>query len=323
MEIDYLKLAIDEAWKYQFLTYPNPAVGSTLIINNHIFVNAHKKAGNPHAEVEVLWEAFSAFHATPNLKTSQEIHEYLIQNHNNFFNNSIMYVTLEPCSHVGKTPSCANLLTILKPKKVVIGWLDPISEHSGGVEMLKKTGIEVEIVNDKRCYDLIEPFIKWQKDKFIFFKFAFSLNGVYTGGYITKKSSLEWVHKVRDKLDLIVIGGETIRTDRPTLDSRLINGKAPDILIYSRDKDFDTNIPLFNVENRKVYISDNLDIINKYNFIMIEGGENLYKHLNNKIDWKVFMVNPNKFINRDNFKIDEEFEIIYIKQDKDITIFGR
>jgi diaminohydroxyphosphoribosylaminopyrimidine deaminase/5-amino-6-(5-phosphoribosylamino)uracil reductase len=322
MEIDYLKLALDKAWEYQFLTYPNPAVGATLIINNQIFVNAHKKAGNPHAEVEVLWEAFSAFHSTPELQTSQEIHEYLIQNHNNFFNNSIMYVTLEPCSHIGKTPSCANLLSIIKPKKVVIGWLDPISTHSGGVEMLKNTGIEVEVVNDKRCYDLIEPFVKWQ-NKFIFFKFAFSLNGVYTGGYITKKETLKWVHQVRDKLDLIVIGGETVRVDRPTLDARLINGKAPDILIYSKDKNFDKTIPLFNVKNRKVYISDSLDIMDKYKFIMIEGGENLYKHLKDKIDWKVFMVNPNKFINRDNFKIDEEFDTIYIKQDEDITIFGR
>jgi len=322
MEIDYFKLALDKAWEYQFLTYPNPAVGATLIINNHIFVNAHKKAGNPHAEVEVLWEAFRAFHTTPDLQTSQEIHEYLIQNHNNFFNNSIMYVTLEPCSHIGKTPSCANLLTILKPNKVVIGWLDPISTHSGGVEMLKSAGIEVEVANDKRCYDLIEPFIKWQK-RFIFFKFAFSLNGVYTGGYITKKLSLKWVHKVRDKLDLIVIGGETIRTDRPTLDSRLINGKAPDILIYSKNKNFDKTIPLFNVKNRQVYIGDNLDVLDKYKFIMIEGGENLYKHLKDKIDWKIFMLNPNKFINRENFKLDEEFDTIYTKIDEDITIFAK
>ena len=323
MEIDYLKLAIDEAWKYQFLTYPNPAVGATIIINNHIFVNAHKKAGNPHAEIEVLWEAFKTFHKTPNLTTSQEIHEYLLKNHNNFFNNSQMYVTLEPCSHIGKTPSCANLLSILKPKKVIIGWFDPIATHSGGVDMLKKAKIEVEVLNDKRCYDLIEPFLKWQK-RFIFFKFAFSLNGVYEGGYITKKETLKWVHKVRDKLDLIVIGGETVRTDRPTLDTRFIkNGKNPDILIYSKNKNFDKTIPLFNIPNRKVYISDNLDILNKYKFIMIEGGENLYKHLKNKIDWKVFMCNPNKFINKDNFKIEEEFETIYTKIDEDITIFGR
>jgi len=323
MQIDYLKLAINKAWEYQFLTYPNPAVGATLLINNKVFVNAHKKAGEPHAEVNVLWEAFKYFHNTPNLTTSSEIHEYLYNNHNNFFNNSIMYVTLEPCNHYGKTPACADLISIIKPKKVIIGWKDPISNHSGGIEKLQKNGIEVKVLNDKRCFDLIEPFIKWQK-RFIFFKFAFSLNGVYTGGYITKKSSLKWVHKVRDKIDLIVIGGETIREDKPTLDTRFIqNGKNPDILIYSKNKNFDKNIPLFQVPNRKVFISDNLDIINDYKFIMIEGGENLYKHLKDKIDWKVFIVNKNKFINRDNFKIDEELEILYNNSGNDLILFGR
>jgi len=321
MEIDYLELAINEAWQYQFLTYPNPAVGATVLVNNKIFVNAHKKAGNPHAEVEVLWEAYKSFHNTPDLTSSHEIHDYLIKNHNNFFNDAIMYVTLEPCSHIGKTPSCANLLRILKPKKVVIGWLDPISEHSGGVNMLKSTGIEVEVVNDKRCFDLIEPFIKWQK-RFIFFKFAFSLNGVYTGGYITTKESLKWVHNVRDKLDLIVIGGETIRIDRPTLDSRFVNGKAPDILIYSKREDFDKNIPLFSVPNRKVYISDKLDILNNYKFIMIEGGENLYKKLKNIVDWKVFMINPS-FKDNINFRLDDKLEVLYTKFNQDFTIFTK
>jgi diaminohydroxyphosphoribosylaminopyrimidine deaminase/5-amino-6-(5-phosphoribosylamino)uracil reductase len=246
-----LELAVDEAWKYQLLTYPNPAVGCVVIVKNRVFVEAHKKAGEPHAEVNALWSAYKAFFSAPNLTSSQEIHEYLIQNHNNFFSEAEIFVTLEPCSHIGKTPACANLLSILKPKKVIIGWLDPISSHSGGVEKLKNSGIKVKILNDKRCFNLIEPFIKWMNDKFIFFKFATSLNGAYTGGYNTKKESLKWVHKVRNKLDLIVIGGETVRKDRPTLDARLINGKAPDILIYSKQKEFDKNIPIFNVKNIK------------------------------------------------------------------------
>jgi len=130
-----------------------------------------------------LWEAFRAFHNTPSLKTSSEIHEYLIKHHNGFFNEANIYVTLEPCSHIGKTPSCANLLSILKPKSVTIGWLDPIAEHSGGVEMLKNAGIDVKVLNDKRCFDLIEPFVKWQ-ERFIFFKLAQSFNGAITGGDI-------------------------------------------------------------------------------------------------------------------------------------------
>ena len=318
-----LDLAINEAWKYQFLTYPNPAVGASLIVNNKLFVSAHNKAGEAHAEVNVLWEAFRAFHKTPNLKTSSEIHEYLIKNHNNFFNDALMAVTLEPCSHIGKTPSCANLLSIIKPKKVSIGWLDPISSHSGGVEILKNAGIDVEVLNDKRCFDLIEPFIKWNKDRFIFFKLASSLNGVYTGGYITKESSLKWVHKVRNNLDLIVIGGNTVRIDRPTLDARKVNGKAPNILIYSKNKDFDKTIPLFNVENRKVMISDNLDIIKNYNFIMIEGGENLYNELKEVVDWKLFMINISKMINKNNFKSDDNIEILHIEKRDDLVIWGK
>ena len=317
-----LSLAINEAWKYQFLTYPNPAVGAVVVVKNKVFVDAHKKAGEPHAEVNALFKAFSFFHKTPKLKTSQEIHEFLIKNHNNFFNEAEIFVTLEPCSHIGKTPSCANLLAILKPKKVTIGWLDPIAEHSGGVEILKNAKIEVEVVNDKRCFDLIEPFIKWSKERFVFFKLAQSLNGVIKGGYISSESSLEWVHKIRDKIDLFVIGGNTVRIDRPTLDSRRIRGKAPDILIYSKNRNFDKTIPLFNVKNRKVFIEDNLERIKNYNFIMVEGGENLYNELKNFVDWKVFVVSP-KIIMLENFKVDDKIEILHVEKRDDLIIWGR
>jgi len=322
MEIDYLKLAIDEAWKYQLLTYPNPAVGAVVIVNNKVFVNAHKKAGEPHAEVNVLWDAFRYFHSTPNLTTSKEIHEYLYQNHNNFFKDAILFVTLEPCNHYGKTPACASLIEIINPKKIVIGYKDPIKEHSGGIERLRNK-MEVVVLNDKRCYNLIEPFIKWTNERFIFFKLASSLNGVYTGGYITKESSLKWVHQVRNNLDLIVIGGNTVRIDRPTLDARKVNGKAPDVLIYSKNKNFDKTIPLFNIKNRKVIISDNLEIIKDYNFIMIEGGENLYNELKEFVDWKVFMINISKMIDENNFKSDDKIDILHIEKRDDLVVWGK
>ncbi len=316
-----LKAALDEAWKYQFLTYPNPAVGAAVIVKNHLFVSAHKQAGGPHAEVNVLWESYKAFYKTPDLKTSHEIHEYLIKNHNGFFNEANVFVTLEPCSHIGKTPSCANLLSILKPKRVIIGWPDPIAEHSGGVEILKNAGIEVNVLNDKRCYDLIEPFIKWQK-KFVFFKLAQSFNGVITGGYISSESSLNWVHQVRNKIDLLVIGGNSVRTDRPTLDARRIKGNAPDVLIYSKQKEFDKTIPLFNVLNRKVFIEDSLDKLENYKFIMIEGGERLYNELKEFVDWKVFIVTP-KLFDRINYKSEDSFEILHTLRNDDLIVFGR
>jgi len=317
-----LETALNEAWKYQFLTYPNPAVGASLIVKNKLFVSAHKKAGMPHAEVNVLWEAFRAFHNTPDLQISKEIHEYLIQNHNNFFNESEMAVTLEPCSHIGKTPSCANLLSILKPKKITIGWLDPIKEHSGGVEILKNVGIEVVVLNDKRCFDLIEPFVKWTKERFIFFKLAQTLNGVIKGGYISSESSLNWVHQIRDKADLLLIGGNTVRIDRPTLDSRRVKGKNPDILIYSKRKKFDKTISLFSVKERKVFIEDNLDRIKDYKFIMVEGGENLYNELKDLVDWKIFIVSP-KMNNLENFKVIDNIEVLHIEKRDDLIVWGR
>ena len=297
-------------------------MGALVVVKNRVFVDAHKRAGEPHAEVNALWKAFSHFHKTPLLESSHDIHNYLIKHHNNFFAEAEMFVTLEPCSHIGKTPSCANLLSILKPKKVTIGWLDPISEHSGGVEILRKAGIEVEILNDKRCFDLIEPFIKWTKERFIFFKLAQTLNGAVTGGYISSESSLNWVHQIRDKIDLLVIGGNTVRIDRPTLDSRRVKGKNPDVLIYSKSKNFDKAIPLFNVKNRKVFIEDSLEKLKEYNFIMVEGGENLYKELKDFVNWKIFIVSP-KINMLENFKADDNLELLHIEKRDDLILWGR
>ncbi|ACM93308.1 riboflavin biosynthesis protein RibD [Nautilia profundicola AmH] len=314
-------LIINEAWKYQFLTYPNPAVGAAVIVKNQIFTGVHKKAGEPHAEVHALWEAYRAFHDAPELYTSKEIHEYLKKHHNGFFNDANVYVTLEPCAHEGKTPSCAYLLKELKPKSVSIGWPDPIKGHGGGVEILKNSGIDVKILNDKRCFHLIEPFIKWQ-NRFVFYKLALTMNGAITGGYISSDESLDWVHNIRDKIDLLVIGGNTVRIDRPTLDARRVNGKAPDVLIYSKNDGIERDIPLFNVKNRKVFIEDSLEKLEDYKFIMIEGGERLYNEIKHMVDWKVFIVSP-KFANRFNFRSEDEFEILHTNQSSDLIVFGR
>ena len=127
MEIDdrfYMKLALDEAWKYQLLTYPNPAVGCVLVKNNEILsIEAHKKAGDSHAELNALKEAYLKKYPNSVLKILDdpfEINAYLISNHNDFFVDCTVYVTLEPCSHIGKTPSCANLLVKLNVKLIVL-----------------------------------------------------------------------------------------------------------------------------------------------------------------------------------------------------------
>ena len=131
MKIDdnfYMQLALNEAWKYQFLTYPNPAVGCVVVKNGELLaIEAHKQAGHAHAEVNALKAAFLKKHPNDVLKvksSSDDIHEYLKSNHRGFFQDCDIYVTLEPCNHVGKTPACAELLSILQPKRVIIAQED-------------------------------------------------------------------------------------------------------------------------------------------------------------------------------------------------------
>ncbi|MFX4242886.1 bifunctional diaminohydroxyphosphoribosylaminopyrimidine deaminase/5-amino-6-(5-phosphoribosylamino)uracil reductase RibD [Aliarcobacter butzleri] len=327
MKIDdnfYMRLAIDEAWKHQLLTYPNPAVGCVIVKNQRLLaVEAHKEAGMPHAEVNALKTAYLKDNPNSILKTknsSFDIHQFLLQNHNGFFNDCEIYVTLEPCNHIGKTPSCANLLKELKPKRIIISVKDPNKQATGGLETLKNENIDVTIgILEKDGLNLILPFISWQNKSCIFFKMAQTLNGSIDGK-ISSNRALAYVHTLRDKIDLLVIGGNSVRIDKPTLDTRYIQGKNPDIFIYSKNKVFDNNIPLFKIPHRKVLISDDLYKLLDYKFIMIEGVYNLLDKLKERIDFFILIISPKirKGQNALN-EIDLDFEIIhenFIGEDK-------
>ncbi|MCG3653914.1 bifunctional diaminohydroxyphosphoribosylaminopyrimidine deaminase/5-amino-6-(5-phosphoribosylamino)uracil reductase RibD [Aliarcobacter butzleri] len=327
MKIDdnfYMRLAIDEAWKHQLLTYPNPAVGCVIVKNQRLLaVEAHKEAGMPHAEVNALKTAYLKDNPNSILKTknsSFDIHQFLLQNHNGFFNDCEIYVTLEPCNHIGKTPSCANLLKELKPKRVIISVKDPNKQATGGLETLKNENIDVTLgILEKDGLNLILPFISWQNKSCIFFKMAQTLNGSIDGK-ISSNRALAYVHTLRDKIDLLVIGGNSVRIDKPTLDTRYIQGKNPDIFIYSKNKVFDNNIPLFKIPNRKVLISDDLYKLLDYRFIMIEGVYNLLDKLKERIDFFILIISPKirKGQNALN-EIDLDFETIhenFIGEDK-------
>jgi diaminohydroxyphosphoribosylaminopyrimidine deaminase/5-amino-6-(5-phosphoribosylamino)uracil reductase len=313
----FMKLAIDEAWKYQLLTYPNPAVGCVVVKGESeiLAIEAHKEAGMPHAEVNALKAAYLRYHPNDLLKTkktSQEIHEYLINNHNDFFNDCKVYVTLEPCNHIGKTPACANLLKEIKAKKIIIAHEDINKTASGGYERLKEENIDISIgCMKKEAYDLLYPFIKWNSSSFIFYKMAQTLNGS-VDGQISENRAKAYVHALRDKSDLMLIGGNTVRIDKPTLDARYIAGRAPNIMIYSKNKIFDKSIPLFHIPNREVIISDDLFKLLDYKLIMVEGTYTLLDVLKEKLDFIILLVNPKikKGLNTLN-EIDLDFEIIH------------
>lgn len=324
----YMKLAIDEAWKYQLLTYPNPAVGSVVVKNGELLsIESHKKAGEPHAEVNALKTAYLKKNPESRLKMikdSFEIHDYLIKNSNSFFSDCTIYVTLEPCNHTGKTPSCAKLISTLGLKKVIIGTNDPNKTASGGQETLEDANVEVVTnVMKKACNDLLFPFMKWSQGTFIFYKMAQTLNGSIDG-QISSNQAKAYVHAIRDKIDCLAIGGNTVRTDKPTLDSRYIQGKNPDVFIYSKNKIFDKNIPLFGIPNREVTISDDLFKLLDYKFVMVEGIYNLMDVLKERLDYIVLLISP-KIRNGKNAlaEIDMDFEIVhenYIGKEKIIFL---
>lgn len=314
----YLSLAVNKAWDYQLLTYPNPAVGAVILDENGkiLSICAHQKAGEAHAELNATKEALeskdsslkSIFAAT---KNPNELYNLIIQNHRNLLKNSTYYVTLEPCAHQGKTPPCASLILAMGAKRVVIGSRDYGEHAKGGAEFLAQNGVEVKLdVCKARCDELIEPFLRWQSGNFTFFKIALTQNGVATGGVISNLASRTHTHRLRALAELMIVGGATVCTDRPTLDARLISGRAPDILIYSSKTEFDLQIPLFNIPNRKVEISNSIEPAFKKRFVMIEGGENFLRNLDSRVDW-ILIYRSNEFKSANNINLDMKVKILH------------
>ena len=312
-----MRLALEEAWRYQLLTYPNPAVGATVIsaCGKILAVEAHKKAGAPHAEVNALKAAYIRLtndDAIKPLQSAAEIHAYLKKHHNGCFVGCEIYTTLEPCAHDGKTPSCASLIAELGVQKVYIGARDTNETAAGGGVMLQNNGITVEYdISKEACEALLLPFYRYLSGRFIFFKWAQRLDGSTNDGTISSQSSRETVHKMRDVCDLLVIGGNTVRTDRPTLDARLIGGKAPDVLLYSHQKEFDTTIPLFGVADREVIISDSLEPIKNYSCIMIEGGEALFRLTRGIVDCYAAFIAPRMQKSEGFRSVEADFTILH------------
>jgi len=321
----FMQLALDKAWEYQGLTYPNPAVGAVVTCQGKILaIEAHQKAGTSHAEVLAL---ISAYETMSNQKidfdptNAKEAHIFLLNLPQNIFSQCTIYVTLEPCSHEGKTPSCASLLHTLNLMRTVIGIKDPIDGHSGGSKLLKNVTIAVL---EEECNALLEPFMIWQNSAFVLFKLAQTSNGQIGGGYLSCKASLRHVHQLREACDRLLIGGNTVRVDRPTLDCRFTGGKAPHVCIYSRKDDFDREIPLFGIKEREVSISDSLDFLDQASFVMIEGGEGMLEALKEKIDWLLIYQTPKLSSNNLTYNTTMNLQFLHQeKKDVDLMIWSR
>ena len=207
-------------------TSPNPMVGAVIVKDGRIIAEGwHRQAGTPHAEVHALRMA------------------------GDLAKGSTLYVTLEPCSHFGRTPPCANAIVEAGIKKVVAAMSDPNPKVAGrGFQILRDADIEVEVgVCEEEARKLNEVFIKWvtTNKPFVTLKTAMSLDGkiaTSTGQskWITSDASRQRVHELRDTHDAIMVGIGTVLADNPSLTTRIDNGKNPIRIIV----DSNARIPL-------------------------------------------------------------------------------
>ncbi len=320
-----MQLALNKAWEYQGLTYPNPAVAAAITYKGRLVsVEAHQKSGSSHAEVLALLAAYESIsHQSIDFDRydAAKSHTFLLSLPQKFFSECTIYVTLEPCAHKGKTPSCASLLESLHLLRVVIGIKDPVAGHDGGAKKLENVSFGVL---EEKCQTLIEPFLIWQKRAFVLFKLAQTTNGRIGGGYLSSQASLKHVHQLREVCDMLLIGGNTVRVDRPTLDSRFTGGKAPDITIYSGAKIFDKEIALFSVKERNVTITENLNFLDKPSFVLVEGGNGMLNALKEKIDWMLIYQTPKLSANNLTYNTTMNLEFLHqTRKDVDLMIWSR
>ena len=209
----FMREALRIARNAEGRTSPNPLVGAVIVRDGKIIAEGwHRQAGTPHAEIHALNMA------------------------GELARDATLYVTLEPCSHFGRTPPCARAIVDAGIKKVFAAMTDPNPKVAGrGVEILRTAGIEVEVgLLEDEARRLNEVFIKWVTEKipFVTLKFACSLDGkiATVGGesqWISCEASRKFSHRLRDVNDGILVGIGTVLADNPSLTTRLVDGKNP------------------------------------------------------------------------------------------------
>lgn len=208
-----MDLALELAEKGRGYVNPNPMVGAVVIKDGEIVGKGwHKFYGGPHAEVYALDEAGAKAEG------------------------ATIYVTLEPCSHFGKTPPCAEKIKKMKIKKCVIACLDPNPIVAGrGKKILEEAGIEVVVgVREKEAKELNKVFMKYitEKNPYLFLKCAITLDGKIATNerdskWITNEKSREKVQFLRHEYMGIMVGINTLINDNPRLTARIENGVNP------------------------------------------------------------------------------------------------
>ena len=264
-----MQAALAEAAKGVGSTSPNPAVGAVIGHRDEIIARGyHRHAGAPHAEVECIAKARGAI---PGRAT--------------------LYVTLEPCSTTGRTGACTDAIIRSGIKTVVVGAIDPNPQHAGrGIELLQASGVTVRVnVRGDECSALNKPFNKWIQTRrpYVIAKCGMSLDGRLTPPpgeerWITSPASRRHANLLRARVDAILIGAETVRTDNPRLTVRAVrSARQPLRVVLSNSGELPRGAHLFTdrfADRTLLFRNQTLDAVlvelgrKEVTSVLIEGG---------------------------------------------------
>lgn len=285
-----MSLALQLGLRGKLTAPPNPWVGCLIVKNQRIVSwGYHKKAGEPHAEINAIQMA-------------------LDNNYN--LEDCVLYCTLEPCSHYGRTPPCCNEIIKRKIKKVYIGTQDPDERVQGnGIKLLEENGIKVyQNILKKEVDASLKEYLIFKKEKrpYIRLKMAMSIDGKiasYSGEskWISGEEAREKVHNLRNLSQAIVIGSKTALLDNPKLNVRLkqeIINKPIRIVLDTFGSVYNSNTHLYNLEiGPSLFFTSN-----KCNPLTINFWEK------NNIDYKIVKINKNNKLNLNEI-LDELYKL--------------
>jgi len=286
----FINLALNLSRKNIGKTNENPSVGCVIVKNNSIIsTGITAKNGRPHAEVEAIKKI-----------SDKKILE-----------GATLYVSLEPCSHNGKTSPCVDEIIKYKFARVVICSIDPDHRVCGnGVKILQKSGIQVEVgVGEKESQKINRDFFKSKLENkpFVTLKIATSLDGKiatknFQSKWITSENSRKFGNFLRSKNQAILVGANTVRIDNPSLDCRILGLEeySPIKIIICKKLDFtfDENIFTKNLQTSTIIVcpesQKNNSNLSKF---LQKNPQNLAifcEEIDNKIDLKIALKKLNE-----------------------------
>ena len=275
-ELKYISRCLQLAELGAGYVAPNPMVGAVLVCDDKIIGEGyHRHYGEAHAE--------------PNAINSVKDKDLLKQ--------STLYVNLEPCSHYGKTPPCADLIVSSGIPRVVIGTLDPNPKVAGrGVEILRKAGVEVVVgVLEAECRELNKRFFIFQEQKrpYVLLKWAQTQDGFMDRVrttvtepplQISNNITRQLTHKMRSENQSILVGANTVLLDNPSLTVRNWSGKSPVRIGIDRQRRIPDDFNLLDGSISTIIFTEK-DEVNKLHveFVKIDFSTNSVKNILSEI----------------------------------------